>query len=217
MTSPDQKVVAVISGIGGNVTTYDTQNWAILQRSKVEKGAFSLCVFGQGQFVGVGSNLGQVIILKTMSGQVVAKFQAYEQSPFGSLSLGAIAGDPSGNLVFVGVDQANLDGQYSGKKEAIAWQQSIEPAKVLRARDGGLVASISSASRPIRHAAWDPKGRYVAFVDNARGLFFWRPDQREGALTRVELATKTLSLSVSPDGEHVAVTADRGVTVFKLN
>ena len=67
-----------------------------------------------------------------------------------------------------------------------------------------------------RQAASDPKGRYVAFVDNADRLFLWAP-WKGSAYTRVDLPRSTLALAVSPDGGRIAVTTDRGVRVYSVN
>jgi hypothetical protein len=45
---------------------------------------------------------------------------------------------------------------------------------MFRVKDGAELASLK-AQDPIRQAAWDPQGRFVAFVDNAKGLYLWAP------------------------------------------
>ena len=66
-----------------------------------------------------------------------------------------------------------------------------------------------------RSAKWDPKGRYVAFVDNDRGLFFWVP-WKGLSYKKINLPTRTLALSISPDGDRIAVTTDSGARVYSV-
>jgi WD40 repeat protein len=217
MISPDQKLAAAVPTVGGKVITYETKDWRVLQTTKIDGGVFSLCTFADGRLVAVGSFLGPVSVLDAMSGAMVTAIHAYDASEFGYLSIGAIAGSPSGDLLFAGVGSVDLSGAHYQEAAAKAWQKSIEPARVFRVQEGTQVASLTAATAPIRHAVWDPKGRYVAFVDNARGLFVWQPMLPAGGYKRIELSSPTLSLAVTPDGGRLAVTTDHGISVFALN
>ena len=87
---------------------------------------------------------------------------------------------------------------------------------MFRVKDGAQIASFSAARGPIRQAMWDPKGRFVAFVDGDRGLFLWAP-WADTSYKKVDLPSKTLSLAVAPDGRRMAVTTDHGVRVYSIH
>jgi hypothetical protein len=87
---------------------------------------------------------------------------------------------------------------------------------MFRVKDGSLFASFTEAIGPIRQAMWDPKGRYVAFIDNKNGLFLWAPWKDTGYKT-IEVPNLSLSLAVSPDGDRIAVTTYHGVRVYSIN
>jgi WD40 repeat protein len=227
MTSPDQALLAVATGgnrgssrFEKNVILYDTRSWRVLHTSKFPDGISSLCVFAAGRLLGLGSmRAAHIAVLDTSSGATITDIQAYEESKYGTASLGAIAGSPTGDLIMVGIGSALLQGQYIGTPEQRAWDETInttDAVRILRVQDGVRIASFPAAKAPIRQAMWDPKGRYVAFVDNQRGLFLWAPWAGSG-YQKIDLPTKTLSLAIAPDGERIAVTTDSGVRVYSLN
>jgi WD40 repeat protein len=120
-------------------------------------------------------------------------------------------------LVFAGVRGGNEDPTYGSAEDTAAWEKSVVPARVLRASDGARVAKFTSTTGDIWHAAWDPKGRYVAFVDTNHALFLWRPLALRLSYEKIELPSVSLTLSVSPDGDHLAVATHSGVTVFSIS
>jgi WD40 repeat protein len=201
----------------GNLITYSTQDWRVLWTTAIANGVFSLCAFDDGRLLAAGSNQGQVSVLDAMSGNLVHQFHAYEESKFGILSIGAIAGSPDGRLILAGVGSA-MFGSTGSTAEAQSWLNSVEPARVLRAEDGTLLAAFNGPAKlPIRQAAWDPNGRFVAFIDNANGLFLWQPMAGGGSYKKVEVADLGLSLAIAPDGRHLAVTEKQGVRIFSIN
>ena len=231
MTSPDQAFLAMAT-FGGrgsrtlekNVVVYDTRSWRPVQTMKALPGVSSLCVFGGGRLIGLGTIIsGRIIVMDLASGRTVKEIQAYEESPYGNVQLGAVAGSPTGDLVMTGAGLVTVTGHLISKeqnlwgesKEQKAWVASIEPARVFRIQDGARIASISGARAPIRQAKWDPKGRYVAFVDSGDGLLLWAPSTR--SLERVHVSGASLSLDIAPDGDRIAVTTNKGVSVYSVN
>jgi hypothetical protein len=87
---------------------------------------------------------------------------------------------------------------------------------MFRVKDHAQIGSLAVGELPIRQAKWDPKGRFVAFIDGSRGLFLWAPWAHEG-YQRIELPSLSLSLAIAPDGSAIAVTTDKGVRVFSVN
>jgi WD40 repeat protein len=231
MTSPDQAFLAMATfGNSGsrnlekNVVVYDTRSWRPVQTMKVLPGVSSLCVFGSGRLIGLGTNIGgRITVMELASGLRVKEIQAYEESPYGNVGLGAVAGSPAGDLVMTGAGLVTVTAHLISKeqnlwgesKEQKAWVASIEPARVFRIQDGARIASISGARAPIRQAKWDPKGRYVAFVDSADGLFLWAPSTR--SVERVHVPGASLSLDIAPDGDRIAVTTNKGVSVYSVH
>lgn len=224
MTSPDGTTLAMATraGPGGNknIAIYDTRSWRLLRTVAVPFALSSLCVFGDGRLLGLGSvSSGQMLVIDPFSGTTISDIRAYEESKYGHVSLGAIAGSPTGDLILTGVSSWVLNGgEYFNTPEQRAWDSSMsstEAVRLFRVKDGARLASFPYARGPIRQASWDPRGRYVAFVDSERGLFLWSALQRDG-YKKVELPSKTLALSVSPDGDRIAVTTDSGVLVYSV-
>jgi WD40 repeat protein len=222
MTSPDQAFLAMAT-FGGrgsrnlqkNVVVYDTRSWRLVQSMKVLPGVSSLCVFGGGRLIGLGTIIGgRIIVMELATGLTVKQIQAYEESPYGNVQLGAVAGSPAGDLVMTGAGLVTETGQPASKDQK-AWVASIEPAQVFRIQDGTRIASIYGARAPIRQAQWDPKGRYVAFVDSGDGLFLWAPSTR--SVERVDVPGASLSLAIAPDGDRIAVTTNKGVSVYSVD
>ena len=227
MMTPDHALLAAATRTAGgwknfrdNLIIYETGSWQVIHTAALLHGAPSLCVFANGRFIGTGSvSGGRVSIVETRTGEIVKDFQAYEESKYGSSLLGAIAGSPAGDLLMVGVTSTVLyGGEYLGTPEQRAWAEardSTEAVRLFRVKDGAQVSTFSAAKGPIRQAMWDPKGRFVAFVDNHAGLFLWAP-WAGSDYKKVDLPTKTLSLAISPDGNRIAVTTDRGVSVYSV-
>jgi len=222
MTSPDQAFLAMATfgnrgsrNLEKNVVVYDTRSWRPVQTMKVLPGVSSLCVFGGGRLIALGTIIGgRIIVMELASGLPVKEIQAYEESPYGNVQLGAVAGSPTGDLVMTGAGLVTETGNLVSTEQK-AWVASIEPARVFRIQDGARFASISGARAPIRQAKWDPKGRYVAFVDSGDGLFLWAPSTR--SLERVPVPGASLSLDIAPDGDRIAVTTNKGVSVYSVN
>jgi WD40 repeat protein len=224
VASPDQSIVVI--GITGarkdvetdkNIAIYNTTAWLPVQTLKIDRGVFSLSLFNGGMQAVVGSTHGYIAVLDTLSGQLINSFHAYEESQFGTIVVGAIAGSPDGKLLLAGIGQANLNGSFNRSPEAMAWESSLEPVRLFRASDGMKLASFTAAKFPIRSAAWDPKGRYAAFVDNSGGLFVWQPLQGGQSYTEIQLSSPSLALAISPNGERIAVTTSHGVSIYSLN
>ncbi len=229
MTTPDQSILAAgtfgnrgIQGIRANIVTYDTKDWHILRTAMIDYGIFSLSIFGDGRLLVIGSGLGRVAVLDALSGERPHEFHAYDESEFGDINVGAVAGSPDGNFLLAGVGQVSISGMYSRAPDKVkawaesrAWADSIEPVRIVRT-NGEKVVAFTAAKTPIRQAVWDPKGRYVSFVDSAGGLFVWQPMVPGMAYKRISLASSTFALAVSPDGGRIAVTTDHGVKVFTV-
>jgi WD40 repeat protein len=223
-STPEQTVLAAsTSGNRGfarlksNLTLYDMNSWKILGTTVVPQGIASLCIFGQGQYVAVGTlSSGGVFIFDSQNLHQTARWATFRESESGLYSIGAIAGSNDGKLIFAGIGTVTLTGAESAEQASWASRLSTSDAvQLLQVKDGAVVARFKDAKAPIRHAAWDPKGRFVAFVDNYRDLFLWAP-WTGAPYTRVELPTGSMALAVSPSGDKVAVTTDFGVRLYVI-
>lgn len=222
MVSPDQKRLATATrtgiawqGFQKNVTIYETDSWHAVNSIAVDTGVGSLCIFGGGRLIVLGTFSQQsIVVLDAMSGVTVNAFRAYPESEFGTFDLGAVAGSPAGDLVMASVGLVVLKGR--GGASANEWASSLETVRMFRVSDGSFVASLSAPKTPVRQAAWDPKGRFVALVDNQGGLFLWAP-WRTSSYRRITLPTRGFSLAIAPAGDRIAVTTDWGVRVYSIS
>jgi WD40 repeat protein len=205
-------------GLKSNLAVYDMNSWKILGTAVVPQGIASLCVFGQGRYVAVGTlTTGGVFIFDSQNLNETARWAPFGESESGLYSVGAIAGSNDGKLIFAGIGTIALTGAESAERASWASRLSTSDAvQLLQVKDGAVVARFKDAKAPVRQAAWDPKGRFVAFVDNDRDLFLWAP-WTGVPYTRVELPTGSMALAVSPSGDKVAVTTDFGVRLYVIS
>ena len=89
------------------------------------------------------------------------------------------------------------------------------PVRIFRTEGGQLVASFPMTNEA-EQAVWDPRGRYVAFVDNKRDLIIWRPFAATLSYEKITLPSDGYALAISPDGSAIAATTETGVIVFDV-
>lgn len=200
-----------------NVAMYNTTNWQIFHGYYVDEGPTALSAFYNGSHIAVGSGSGVVTLLDASNVGDTRQFRAYEKSNFGEISIGAIAGSPDGSLVFVGANGGALTGPEAGTEQAANWSNSAVIAQVLRSSDGRRVGAFSPAVRSIWQAAWDPKGRFVAFVDDAGNLFLWRPMTSMLSYAKIKLPDKGFALAISPQGDRLAATAGTSILILRVS
>ena len=227
--SPDQTRLTTATSAGGpwrtyrvNLWTYDTRNWRLTNTARIEDGVNSLAYFDGGRLIAVGSSPGRISVLDAASARLLHHFQAYDLSNLGGFDIDAIVGSPDGRWIMASVGAGYIGGPAAatpaGGAQAAAWEKSLEPVRMLRASDGARMAALTAPTTPIRRAAWDPKGRYVAFLDYAGKLFLWRYPFSPRSYEKIDLgANNTLALAISPDGDHIAVPATNGVSVYTLD
>jgi WD40 repeat protein len=221
VTSPDQGLLAIATRAGRrqkNLIVYDTRSWKMLHTDQITSGISSISIFAEGRMLGLGATKGGTVEVRdAVSGEIINTIAAYGESEYGSFAITALAGSPSGDLIMTGVGLVVLRGQSGSSPEQLQWAKTLGSDGAVRAyrvHDGAPAGFFSGATAPIREAAWDPKGRFVAFVDSAHGLFLWNPSN--GSVTHVELPSSGLSLALSPDGDRIAVSTDHGVRVFSV-
>jgi WD40 repeat protein len=194
------------ANLRNNIVAYETQDWRLLYKRAEYPAISAICMLGRGRLVAIAAatNQATVRILNALSGENVTEFDAYPDVKKNSIQLGSLAGSPAGDLILTGV--------YSNYDDSNGKGAGIDAVRIFKVQGGAKVAGFSDAREPIRRAVWDPKGRYVAFVDNAGRLYLWSTAFNADVQT-IRLAPPTFSLAVAPNGERLAVTAGRGVIV----
>lgn len=216
--SPDQSIVAATPLTGGTIAIYETKNWELKGAFKSESAVASLGFFPDGRRLAVGLvGRGHFYIVDTALARIIADFAPYVIK-FANISLGTIAVSPNAEFIVTGFGLTTTPGEYAGVPEARTWQQSVRPAvSVWRVSDGSYVAGFGAVQHPIGKVAWDPKNRFVAFVDRSGTLFIWRPIVSENNIQRIALSGVTMSVAIDPSGDRLAVTYGGGVRVFRTH
>jgi WD40 repeat protein len=215
--SADQSIAAAAPGVGGAVAIYETKNWTRTGTFKTNDWVSSLALFPDGRRLAVGGLAhGHFHIVDTASAGATADVAAYV-TKFANISIGAIAVSPDTEFVVTGFGLTTIPGEYHGAPEARAWYQLVPPAvSVWRVSDGSHVVGFGAVRDPVRQVAWDPKNRFVAFVDSGSTLFIWQPTAAKDNIQRISLSGDTMSVSVDPSGDRLAVTYGGGVRVYRI-
>src|SRR5207302_1274967 len=79
------------------------------------------------------ANSGRLVILDSLSGATITEIRAYEDSKYGVVSLGVIAGSPTGDLILTGVSSGALHGgEYYNTREQRAWDNAMSSTEAVR-------------------------------------------------------------------------------------
>ena len=216
--SADQKLAA--STNSAFVITYDTTDWHQLQKLKLHGQALNSLAFSpDGKQLAIGTLEGKVVIIDPISGGQIKDIQVYE-TKYGAEYIQSISISPDGKYLLVADGGGALFGTAafkngSIKPEALTWQDSIIPILVLRASDGKQVASFKKTSTLIRQAVWDPKGRFVALIDQKSRLFLW--ELATNVYKEIDLPPYAYSVAITQDGKLLAATNGHGASVFTID
>lgn len=215
--SADQSIVVAAPGVGGAVAIYETKNWARTGTFKSNYAVASLALFPDGRRLAVGGlTRGHFYIVDTASARKIADVAAYV-TKFANIAIGAIAVSPDAEFVVTGFGLTTTPAEYYRAPEARTWEQFVPPAvSVWRVSDGSHVAGFGAVQHPVRQVAWDPRNRFVAFVDSAGTLFIWQPTAAEKNIQRISLSGVTMSVAIDPSGDRLAVTYGGGVKVYGI-
>jgi WD40 repeat protein len=198
------------------VVVYSTLDWSIVGGLRVKTDPGAVGTFENGRVIIFDSGDGDVTLFDAACIHPPVTFQAYERVKFGTRDVLAVAGSPDGRFFLASAGGGLINGPYVNDPTAIEWGQEPSPLRIFRADNGQLVASFDPPFE-IQKARWDPKGRYVAFVDYSQHLFIWRPFASRLGYARFHLPTNGLGLAISPDGNSIATTTDTGVIVLALD
>lgn len=212
--SPDQRLVAMLGRDHNDLIVFRTDTWGVVQKITLSGNnpMSTPQFFPDSRRVAVSALFSQVIIFDALSGQELSRFKIPgtedyipTKSPM-TYPAESIAIDPDQTLLFAG---ANL--RFVSCLEMFC---AKEGAQVFRLSDHARIATFNAA--PVHRANWDPKGRYIAFVDD-RHLYLWQSVGRRQGYIKLDLPTGTYSMAISPDGQHIAVTLDDGYIIYDVS
>jgi WD40 repeat protein len=217
VTRDEEKIVSLAGGGPPIIIVSDMREYKSNYVFSLDRYASRMCTFDEGNYLATVSMHGTVSIFNLKDGLLLKSFQVFEDPVNGILHMSNISVNKMGNTLFAGVDGLSWNGAGYRSTEAADAERNIGQAKIIGVDDGAVHASFKSADAPIRASAWDPKGRFVSFVDNAGGLFFWwNRSDRFDDYQRLSVERPNLSLAISPDGTLLAVATGRGVAVFSI-
>jgi WD40 repeat protein len=224
--TPERGLVAM-NAVGGrqhqiNLAIADTKAWTFDRKYSIEHGVTLMSFFSNGQRLATGGEL-----LRIHSTPSYAPPSQQFQVSGGGM---ALAGSPDGHFVFI--DHSQTLATPSGA--------------VLRAADGMQVAAFPlPANALVDQAEWDPKGRYVAFLDQNNELVLWRPFDARASYEKIIFSGHSPNciwqfanslggllagpagiiagcrpavrqIALSPDGARIAVATSNGIFVYSI-
>lgn len=203
--SPDHTVLAVTclnhrpnrngSEQYNDIVVYRGPDWKFMRSYQLPTTIYDIEFFAGGRKAVLGGYDGTVSVIDDFESNKPPRVLAH----LPSISENAVAGSPDGRFIFVGAG----DG--------------VVTALVLGASDGAPVGKLSLGGPDyVRQAQWDPKGRYVAFLDLRGQIYLWQPSDPQRNFTKINLNSNAFSFALSPDGDQIAVTGGAGVTVYAL-
>jgi len=203
------------------VSVYATREWRFLHAYKIPLGVTSLSWLDAGKRVVVGSDEGQIAIVDLGSAPP-SIFQIAAKSKYGVVQIGSVTPSPDGQLIFAVVDATIVSGDLARDPAAQAWMNSTSGPVVLKAADGARLADSTHLTdvrvadgEPIQ-AAWDPKGRFVAFLSGGR-LTLWRPWVQSPSYETILPPDLGTSFSIAPDGAQIAVGTMSGLSLYSVD
>ncbi len=219
--SLDQRRVAVGEGVLHGFLVFGTDDgkkWHEISHEispdpeALHSGAESLCFFSDGKLLAVGGGEGHFYVADSTTGKVLKEFRAYDAPGIDDNIV--IAVSPKGDFILTGLDPVAKD--YRATRQSLLWEESDHPmVYIWRASDGKEIAGFRDPGKLIRNALWDPKDRFVAFVDTD-SLVVWQPMIAGENYIRVKLGTLSSTLAITHDGKALAVSSGNYATVYDI-
>jgi YD repeat-containing protein len=141
---------------------------------------------------------------------MIKEYHAYDV-PYANVSIDALAVDPQQDMILTGLGAGLID----SSPEAKTWEKTYDRISVWKLSDGQHLTSFPDPGRQILQAAWDPRGRYVAFVDTD-SLVLWHPAGSDANYIRFAYPYPAAALAITRDGGLIAVAAGNHVTVYNV-
>ncbi len=179
------------------VSVYDTRTWQ--RKSKVDfagdarLGSHTPAFSANGRYLAFGS--ARTLVVADATTEAVVR--TLPVSPYG------IAFSPKGDLVAV---VASIPGGIADRR-----------IEVYDLADGRIVASHAmSAALDRSSLAWDPQGRFVAFIDAGDRVRLWDPQSAGDNGATIDARSRPRSFAISHDGSCLAVANGDHVSLFRL-
>ncbi len=193
----------------------------------------SVAFLADGRRIAVGEFDGTCTVLD-LSGQTEQVSLVYFHEPFPANTRGQARGEVVADVGFVAVNRAsgfiaigpghgivNFDPKQLSDiaPNPLETEQSAEDKEnriiVLDTTLKEVATYPNSIAGVLRQLAWDPTGRFLAFVDHEE-LVFWSPFRKDLAPVVVHLRDTPMSFAFSPSGGLLAVTSDNGVDIYSF-
>jgi WD40 repeat protein len=217
--SPDQKSFSTASEFGREIVTYRAENgrdWTEASIAKIngpKLAVASFTFFSDNVHIAVGESDGNFAIADSTTGEILKSFKTYDAVGIHD-NIDGLAVSPKGDLILTGLHAIAISNDATF--EAMAWSRSDHPVvSIWRVSDGKEVASFRDKGKVIDQAVWDPKDRFVAFIDTD-SLIVWQPEAPGENYIRIKLPGLSASLAVTADGKSLAVAGGNKVIVYNI-
>jgi WD40 repeat protein len=164
-----------------------------------------------GHYLAAGTIKGKVLLFNPTSGHLERTIYAYGKD---SAGIATLAFSPDGSEIATG---ANIPLCCDSDNSSPPVPPGSGPVRVWRVEDGNYVTSYPGRLQPIRKIAWEPTGRFLAFVGNDSALRIWDPSTPPDAAYVTQLQRGAMSMAFSRAGDRLAVCNGNQVTVFNIS
>jgi len=233
--SPDRKLLVAAPNFEKFIRVISLPDLKRITDIPIASFPTSVAFLADGHRIAIGEFDGTCALL-SLSGRTEQVSLVHFHEPFPANARGQARGEVLADVGFVAANRANgfiAIGPGHGivnydpsqlsdiAANPLETEQSAE-AKENRiiVLDSTLKKEVATYPNPIssvlRQLAWDPTGRFLAFVDND-GLVFWSPFQKDLSPVVVHLNDGPMSFAFSPSGGLIAVTSDNGVDVYSFS
>lgn len=195
--SRDGRRVAVQYGVDDlkGVTLFSAKDWKKLKVIELPSHIFSVMAFSDdGKHLGVGIGH-QVLDIDSTTGVTLHTI---------AMISGPISYSPDGTMIAVATAYVE-----PGK----AFQQGA--VRLIRLADGKEIATQPN-EMTAPSVAWDPKGRFVAFVSENGNVHLWNPFAAQMDEKVVRLRVPVRGIEMTSDGRRFAVSNGDYVSIFEI-
>jgi hypothetical protein len=224
--SPDERLVAV-SYNEPRIDIYSTQDWQHVASLDLNTGRkddslnpLGLAFSPDGKTLAVLHGFhGRVRFFEVSSWLASGELITYaDERPPGPL-VQTLAFAPDGTMIAVG---SAVGGSWWTHPNGIfgpsvlKQESPVDPLRVYRISDGGLVAALGSFPGGLSQLVWSRNGQYLAFRDAVGGIRFWSPFKPNLSARVLREAAPGSRLLFSRDGSQLAALLSDGVEIFDI-
>jgi WD40 repeat protein len=181
------------------------------------KKLMSVYCLTDGSAVAAGTFDGTVILFNLKGAAPPRELRVFAENPLESHWISSVAVSPDGNLLLPG---GSLMVHTFDRRVGERLWRGQPGARVVRVTDGAVIADAPFGPNHVGSIAWDPKGRFVAWVGTfdeglRHALYLWNPMASPPSYAKIPLPSDG-ALAISPDGSRIAVETIRGVSIFSI-